>query len=222
MKESKFIELLNLYVDHHISPAEAALLEAEVRNNPDRRQIYREYCQMQKGCTELAANFRAQAPAGGPTLVEFQPRKSRFGVVAYASGLMAVAAGVAVVFTLRSKQPERVAANPAAPTVVSVAAAKSSAPAVAQTPAARPALQPVFGPRLLTAREQGADLAESSTDQAAFAEWMNGIQFSSLSGVSVDDLRFDAHANLQPDVRTYRASRPIQGKLEQTAFTFQK
>ena len=31
MKDSEFLELLNLYLDHEISPADAARLEAEVR-----------------------------------------------------------------------------------------------------------------------------------------------------------------------------------------------
>ena len=31
MKDTKFTELLNLYLDHQISPEETALLEAEIR-----------------------------------------------------------------------------------------------------------------------------------------------------------------------------------------------
>ena len=34
MKDSEFIELLNLYLDHEISTADAARLEAEVQANP--------------------------------------------------------------------------------------------------------------------------------------------------------------------------------------------
>ena len=222
MKESKFIELLNLYVDHQISPAEAALLEAEVRSNSERRRIYREYCQIQKGCTELAANFRSEAPAGDPTLVEFKPRRQRWGVTAYVTvtGLVAAAACVAVVFTLRSKQPERVISGLTGHDQTAMAPVKSVP--VAAAVASRPALQPVFGPRLLTVREQNSELAEGAAEPPAFARWMNGIQFSSMPGASADDLRFDAHANLKPDVRTYRSGRPIQGKVEWTAFTFQK
>ncbi len=62
MKNSTFIELLNLYVDRQISPADAALLEAEIQQNPQRRKIYREYCQMQKACAILSENFRTDAP----------------------------------------------------------------------------------------------------------------------------------------------------------------
>ena len=216
MKDSKFIELLNLYVDHQISPAEAAELEAEVKSNPERRRVYREYCQMQKACAVLAENFRTEAPASIPQLAEFKPRRFPVGAVAYVTSLAAVAACVAVVFTLRSKPTEPVAAMAPATQQLNVA------PAVAATPAVRPALQPVFGPKALSLRAQTTELAESAADQAAFAEWINNIQLSSMPGAAADDLRFDAHATLQPDSRTYRASRPIQGKVEWTAFTFQK
>ena len=50
MKESKFIELLNLYIDQQISPEDAALLEEAILQNPRRRQIYRQYCRMHKDC----------------------------------------------------------------------------------------------------------------------------------------------------------------------------
>ena len=58
MKESKFIELLNLYVDHQISPDDAKLLESEVESNPTRRRIYRQYCQMQKACALMGAGLQ--------------------------------------------------------------------------------------------------------------------------------------------------------------------
>ena len=219
MNESKFIELLNLYVDHQISPAEAALLEAEVRSNPARHRVYREYCQMQKACTVLAENFRTEAVAN-PKLVDFKPRRT-VGPATYVAGFIAVAAAVAIVFTARSRQTESIATT--TPTVrerVAVAAPAAVAPATV----ARPALQPAFGPRVLTLREPGVDLADATNaaEAAAFGDWMNSIQFSSMPGASADDLRFDARSSLQPDARTYRTGRPIQGKVEWTAFTFQK
>ena len=39
MNDSEYIELLNLYLDHEISAADAARLEAEVQSNPARRRI---------------------------------------------------------------------------------------------------------------------------------------------------------------------------------------
>ena len=52
MKDSEFLELLNLYLDHEITPADAARLEAEVRADPERRRTYLQYCRMQKACAK--------------------------------------------------------------------------------------------------------------------------------------------------------------------------
>lgn len=66
MKDREFIELLNLYLDHEISDADAVRLEAEVQANPQRRATYLEYCRIQKACQLLAAELPAAAkPAKG-------------------------------------------------------------------------------------------------------------------------------------------------------------
>lgn len=223
MKESKFIELLNLYVDHQISPADAALLEAEVRGgDPERRRIYRQYCQMQKACTELAENFRAEA-AANPKIVEFNPRRrALFGTVAYATGLAAVAACVALVFVARSRQDQPVTIPVA--NVQGHVAARAKSPLV-QTLASRQVLQPVIGPRLLRLQGQNAVLAAAaapSVYQTSFADWMNNVRLSSMPVGPSDEFHFDTRATLQPDGHTYRSDRPFQGKVEWTAFQFQK
>lgn len=61
MTHDKFIELLNLYLDGALPPAEAAALEREIHGNVQRRRIYRQYCQMQKACTHLSERFREEA-----------------------------------------------------------------------------------------------------------------------------------------------------------------
>ena len=91
MKDSKFIELLNLYVDHQISAEDAARLEAEIQRTPERRRVYRQYCQMQKACTVLADNFRTQIPPAGK-VVEF-PRPARSPLRAATYGMGVLAAG---------------------------------------------------------------------------------------------------------------------------------
>ena len=63
MKDSEFIELVNLYLDHEISTADAARLEAEVQTNAARRQIYRQYCRIQKACRMAAADFQTEPVA---------------------------------------------------------------------------------------------------------------------------------------------------------------
>ena len=42
MKDTRFIELVNLYVDRQISAEETAELETEIQANPRRRQVYQE------------------------------------------------------------------------------------------------------------------------------------------------------------------------------------
>ncbi len=64
MKDSKFIELLNLYVDQQIEPADAALLEEEILRNPARRRTYQQYCRMHRGCAMLQEQSRPQAGVG--------------------------------------------------------------------------------------------------------------------------------------------------------------
>jgi hypothetical protein len=141
--------------------------------------------------------------------------------VAYVGGLLAVAACVAVVIGVRSRQQSPVAA-PAAPTLAVAAAPTVTAP-VAPAIAARPTLQPALGPRFLTLREASGESTDlAATDRAAFGDWMNSVQLASLPGSSVEELRFDDRATLQPESRTLHARHPIQGKVEWTAFTFQK
>lgn len=72
MKESRYIELLNLYVDHQLTPVEAAELEAEVHRNPERRRIYTQYCQMQKACTLIFDAERSLAPKTAAVLSAFE------------------------------------------------------------------------------------------------------------------------------------------------------
>ncbi len=62
MNDPRFIELLNLYVDHQLTPAEAVELENELARNPARRRTYADYCRMQKACVALLETQRAQAP----------------------------------------------------------------------------------------------------------------------------------------------------------------
>ena len=62
MRNSRFIELLNLYVDQQLSKEEAVELEHEITSNPARARTYQQYCRMQKACTLLFEQERNQAP----------------------------------------------------------------------------------------------------------------------------------------------------------------
>jgi hypothetical protein len=86
MKNSEFIELLNLYVDHEIGAEDAQRLEAEVATHAERRRLYRQYCMMHKACSLLASERE-----GRPVAVA--ERESGSGIWGWAtgSGLLAAA-----------------------------------------------------------------------------------------------------------------------------------
>lgn len=101
MKDNRFIELLNLYIDRQISPAETAELEAEIQSSPRRQKVYREYCQMHRATKLVYESFRnhacenepAQLAKGGAaiTRIEHGQRHRQRRWAYYASGLAAAA-----------------------------------------------------------------------------------------------------------------------------------
>jgi hypothetical protein len=127
MKESTFIELLNLYIDHQISPADAALLEEEVLQNPQRRQIYTDYCRMHRACTMALGQYKipSEVEGGLGRVVAFEaPRRVRWTY--YAAGLAAACVAlVAVQAFVRSGRP--VSIPPAATGQSQAALARSDA-----------------------------------------------------------------------------------------------
>ena len=146
MNDRRFTELLNLYVDHEIAPAEAAELEAEVLHNPVRRRVYDRYCRMQRACSLLGAHERAQAPASqafARSLREAERkianprgavpfwRTAYFGTFTGA----AMAACVVVIVVVNRQQPS--ASSPSSPTAnAEVVAINQSQPVVADKPVA--------------------------------------------------------------------------------------
>ncbi|OAM87103.1 hypothetical protein OH491_00915 [Termitidicoccus mucosus] len=63
MKEKRFIELLNLYVDHQLAPSETVELETELKSNQARYRTYLQYAHMQKACSILFETERCNAPS---------------------------------------------------------------------------------------------------------------------------------------------------------------
>lgn len=63
MKDRRFRELINLYLDNEINMSEAAELEAELHGNPLRREEYKTYCRLYRGCITLFEKECARAPA---------------------------------------------------------------------------------------------------------------------------------------------------------------
>ncbi|MBI3886829.1 MAG: hypothetical protein HY302_14040 [Opitutae bacterium] len=147
MKDHRFLELLNLYIDRQISPAETAELEAEIQGSPRRQKVYREYCQMHRATKLVYESFRQHgaepapgaAGSGGAAIthLEIRHRRRRQRWISAAGGLAAAACLTFVV--------ARIDFTPA----VSPAAATDAAPAV-QVAAAPAATTPVA-----TARNHG-------------------------------------------------------------------
>lgn len=208
MKDSKFIELLNLYVDHQISASDAALLETEIQQNPQRRQIYRQYCQMQKACVVLADQFRSEAPASAAKVIPFETPRRTVRPYLFATGLVASAACIALVLAGRSGSSMGNQPTP------SIAVAPAVAP-VAPAKAALPALQPVFKGIV---RDDSAAAAVAVADRPSL-DWMTRVQFER---VPAETLRFDLPQTSQVDDLTFRPQRLFDVKTEGAAFRFQK
>lgn len=223
MKDTKFIELLNLYLDHQLTPEETALLEAEVRKSPARRALYRQYCQMHKACTQVGARFQKSAPEPRRVTPAAQ-RPRRSGLALYATGLMAAAACVAIVLVNLPGDGAGVVPAESAPepTGAAVAAVELPLPTVPLMPALAPRqaeLHTVFSTRTL------ARLAEESAPEAMFVadrerfDWMNQLH---LMPLQPEPLLFELAPALTPDTRTFRSQRPYYGTAEMTAFQFQR
>ncbi len=220
MKDAKFIELLNLYVDHQITAEDAALLETEIQRSPERRRIYREYCQMQKACAILAENFATPSRAGGGKVVDFpRARRSRMTFATYAMGALAAAACVAVVFVQRARFTETdVVATPASSAVARNIAASAPVPAAAAAAttlvSTRPALQPAFGGLVRQESPVNTSLAASVP-----LDWMNRVQ---LQRVPAQDLWFESRPAEQPGELVFRSQRSNDAQTTLAAFRFQR
>lgn len=124
MKDSRFLELVNLYLDGEITEAETNELEREIRSSARRMDQYRRYCRMQKACMLLAEKgreeFEGQPHANVVRLPEVRrgwfPGQWWRGVVY--GGTAAVAATVILVISMsgpgelpEAPAPENTASN---------------------------------------------------------------------------------------------------------------
>jgi len=143
ISDKKFIELLNLYLDHEISAKEVRMLEAEILRNPARHTIYRQYCAMHKGCLELASTFAPQsevaatrnASSAREVALDREARplsRDKFGWGAWVGGLGLAAACGALVFFVFSHKHHPVSAMDGAP-----------APALLAVPLSEPLNMPI-------------------------------------------------------------------------------
>ena len=234
MKDSEFIQLLNLYLDHEISPADAARLEAEVQANPERRKIYQQYCRMQKACKVLTTDFQTEAlKVPDRKVIDFKTataREARGGGLLTFGGL-AAAACLAVVVVLRNKsetQPTQTGASLLNDSVTSVVSKPANPVAqVASTPATEAAPTHSVTPRLVNLSLSGDAQAQfvAAVEQAnAQFDWIRNFQMPAVTpSTQATELRFEARpAALQTEARTFRSAQPIDATVEMAAFRFQR
>lgn len=230
MKDSEFIELLNLYLDHEISPADAARLEAEVQGNPARRRVYREYCQMQKACKVLATDFQTEpqaAPAG--KVIDFraaQQRQQRSSVFYTVGALTAAAACIAIVVIGRNQQPGAPAGAPQAPAIARVQPPATTVRQPVAPPQYAVQVQPtlVNAPLTLTDHARARALEATATEPAAaqFA-WLQDFRLKPLHQSPANANAFDARDTSRPNESpTYNSTRPLDSNVMPMVTRFQK
>lgn len=233
MKDSEFIELLNLYLDHEISAADATRLEAEVMGNPARRRIYQDYCRMQKGCKLLAHDFTTETgTVEERKVIAFNPApvSRRRGV--YVAGAFAAAAACCVlIFSLRDR-PDPAASRPATAQAISnrtdslVVAGPSSdgrgGMALARSASStQGALTGALSLRGKASASPSAVFVSGDRGAVQF-DWMRTLNLPPVQRVSAEQLRFENRAGMQAESRTYDSGQPLQESVEMSAFRFQR
>lgn len=219
MNDTEFIELLNLYLDHEISAADAARLEAEVQANPARRRVYQQYCRMQKACKIVAADFTTELDQVGdtadkkvvpfnPALAALEARRKRMGTMYTIGTFAAVAACVAIIFVGQSRKvapsaPAVDQAQPIAQTLPAAPIVNPDAVFVASDNASPRGLVSVSGrsqqmlllrdPLLLTGTSQAEAVRAAAVNQANNQlAWIESVQLAPLQERGPDDLHFAA------------------------------
>jgi len=232
MKDHRFIELLNLYIDRQITVAETAELEAEIQQNPKRQAVYRQYCQIHSATKLVYDSFRVNATeqpvlptdrTGVVELFETKRRKSQF--VYYAGGL---AAAACVAFVLMRSTPTPNSGTPmlTAKTEVAPVAVVATAPVEAAPVPVKVTEQPVG---LVSLRNSTASTPDYLAMLAAMREQDEERAFASRhlqanpTPSLFDDGVFNANRPAQ-DPRLFRArpATPAQQQAEFTAFQFQR
>ncbi|MFH1499843.1 MAG: hypothetical protein ABII82_18685 [Verrucomicrobiota bacterium] len=225
MKDARFNELLNLYLDHRLSEADAAELEAEVTRNPVRRRIYNGYCRMQRACNVLFESEREQAPrACSLTRALEEVNRKLAGEVVESrsvswlvwSGALAAACVVVVSVTVVLRE------SPVGGAAPSVTVADSSSDALSAPAAVEPAsvvLASVEPTPATTVVQPTIDQQQWS--RIAAQRWIDAEAESLMAGRLVEDDRFVIHhAGDDGDVPSFQLRASTRGEL--TSYQFQR
>lgn len=227
MKESRFIELLNLYIDQQISPEEAEELEKEIGRSPAHYRTYLQYCRMHRACVMLFENFQvspdplaqAKDEADGKVMA-FPGRRFHVRRVAGVAGLAVAAAciGFVAVTQVNQQVATAPAAKPLANEVVQVnVPAESFRVAAADAPLRSPEFRTVF-----TAKKNYPTQNREAADPSRM-EWMNRIELSPMETASNQPAMFSTPAESAPaDLRFRQVRSANPSAVEMTAFEFQQ
>jgi anti-sigma factor RsiW len=227
MKESRFIELINLYIDRQIGPEEAAELEAEIARSPAHRRTYLQYCRMHRACTLLFENFHAPATSLNQALTQaegkvtaFPARGYRLARISLGAGL-AAAACVAFMLVNHSASTSAPVVNPNGNEVAQVnvppEAFHLAAPASGDHPAEFKTV--MTANKFSIANNQAAGDAQRAT-----FDWMRQIELSPMPAVDNTENVFVPQAEApSSDLRFPRAQRTDDQPVEEMAsFQFQR
>jgi len=221
MNDKEFIELLNLYVDREISPADAMRLEKVVATNPKRREVYDQYCRIQKACSMLSEEtLDMSSVTTTPTVIEFPAQNPwRFGPMV--AGLVAAAACAVVIVGVKNR----------AASSAEIAASSSSRAVLASNPvdsADSLSMKPVLFVRLPSdpaPRDAQRTLLAYADAQAPMPQlnWIGDIHMSPVSATATGDFLLNPKTDLKAAVMTDNpAPRDAQEPVEMAAFRFQR
>ena len=241
MKESRFVELLNLYVDHELTQGEAAELEAELQRNPARRVRLKEYRALQRGCEVLFEADRSLAPRTAEVVralrerrgEDSRPVRSGWGDWSWSAGAAAaVAVGViaAIVVGLPVRKGDSaatVAVASRAPSAVATVSPGGAASTLEMWDVTVPASPEPRGLRMRSLwvpasaeREPGSSfVAVASADLS----WLDEVRLPAVRAPRPEELRFIERAiPVRAGESVPPSQRPLQATLEMTAFQFQR
>ncbi|HXC01081.1 MAG TPA: hypothetical protein VNU49_00410 [Opitutaceae bacterium] len=222
MKESRFIELINLYIDRQIGPEEAAELEAEIARSPSHRRTYLQYCRMHRACTMLFENFHAPATSLNQALGQAERKVTEFPARGYRLARISLGVGLAaaacIAFMLVNR-PASTSAPAASPGVNEVAQVNVPAEAFHLAAVARPA---DFKTVMTVNKFSLANNPAASDAQRAAFDWMRQIELSPMPAVDNNDNVFVPQtAALSSDLRFSHAHPDDQPAAEMASFQFQ-
>jgi hypothetical protein len=217
MNDKEFIELLNLYVDREISAEDALRLEKVVATNARRREVYDQYCRMQKACSMLSEEtFDMSSVRTTPTVIAFPSQSPwRFGPMV--AGLAAAAACAVVIVGVKNREAAALASD-------SSHSALAGAPVAAADPAS---MKPVLFMRLPS--DQAPHGAQRTLLSYADAQspmpqlnWIGDIHMSPVASSATGDFLLNPKTDLKAAVMADQAAREAQEPVEMAAFRFQR